>query len=58
MLGRIPRSPNRLGRVGNIGKSLLSGARYIEKTHLWYLELSSYMLHYLGPMHWSPTVRW
>jgi UDP-N-acetylmuramoylalanine--D-glutamate ligase len=41
---------------GNIGGSLLADLAQIEKTHLVVLELSSYMLHYLGEMRWSPHV--
>jgi UDP-N-acetylmuramoylalanine--D-glutamate ligase len=41
---------------GNIGGSLLPELARIEKTHLVVLELSSYMLHYLGEMRWSPHV--
>jgi UDP-N-acetylmuramoylalanine--D-glutamate ligase len=41
---------------GNIGHSLLAELTRIDKTHLVVLELSSYMLDYLGAMHWSPHV--
>ncbi|HWE02290.1 MAG TPA: UDP-N-acetylmuramoyl-L-alanine--D-glutamate ligase [Tepidisphaeraceae bacterium] len=43
-------------RGGNIGGSLLSDLEKIDKTHLVVLELSSYMLEYLGAMRWSPHV--
>ncbi len=39
---------------GNIGKSLLPELQKIDKTDIVILELSSYMLHYLGAMRWSP----
>jgi UDP-N-acetylmuramoylalanine--D-glutamate ligase len=39
---------------GNIGKSLLLDLESIEKSDLVVLELSSFMLHYLEPMRWSP----
>ena len=41
---------------GNIGRSLLAHLKEIDRTHLVVLELSSYMLHYLGEMSWSPHV--
>jgi len=41
---------------GNIGRPLLNELHNIEKTHLVVLELSSFMLHHLGPMRWSPHV--
>ena len=41
---------------GNIGGSLLPELEKIDKTHLVVLELSSYMLDYLGAMNWSPHV--
>jgi UDP-N-acetylmuramoylalanine--D-glutamate ligase len=41
---------------GNMGGSLLPELEKIEKTHVVVLELSSYMLEYLGAMHWSPHV--
>jgi UDP-N-acetylmuramoylalanine--D-glutamate ligase len=43
-------------RGGNIGGSLLCELDKIDKTHLVVLELSSYMLEYLGAMKWSPHV--
>ena len=45
---------NRVGVGGNIGRSLLADLPRIDKTHLVVLELSSYMLEYLGAMKWSP----
>jgi UDP-N-acetylmuramoylalanine--D-glutamate ligase len=41
---------------GNIGGSLLPELGTIDKTDIVVLELSSYMLEYLGAMHWSPHV--
>jgi UDP-N-acetylmuramoylalanine--D-glutamate ligase len=41
---------------GNIGRSLLADLGGIDKTHLVVLELSSFMLEYLGAMRWSPHV--
>ncbi len=41
---------------GNIGKSLLLDLPRIETDHLVVLELSSFMLHYLADMKWSPHV--
>ncbi|MGE5609214.1 MAG: UDP-N-acetylmuramoyl-L-alanine--D-glutamate ligase [Bacillota bacterium] len=41
---------------GNIGKSLLFELPRIEKDHLVVLELSSFMLEYLGETHWSSHV--
>jgi UDP-N-acetylmuramoylalanine--D-glutamate ligase len=41
---------------GNIGGSLLPALPTIDKTHLVVLELSSYMLEYLGAMRWSPHI--
>jgi|SRR5665213_446133 len=41
---------------GNIGRSLLPDLRRIDKESRVVLELSSYMLHYLGEMRWSPHV--
>src|SRR6187397_1713541 len=41
---------------GNIGRSLLPDLERIDKTHLVVLELSSFMLYYLGPMRWSPHI--
>ena len=41
---------------GNIGRSLLLELGRIDKTDLVLLELSSYMLDYLGAMRWSPHV--
>jgi UDP-N-acetylmuramoylalanine--D-glutamate ligase len=41
---------------GNIGKSLLEDLPAIEPDHVVVLELSSFMLHYLGERRWSPHV--
>jgi UDP-N-acetylmuramoylalanine--D-glutamate ligase len=41
---------------GNIGKSLLFELPSIQKDHLVVLELSSFMLEYLGEARWSPHV--
>lgn len=41
---------------GNIGKPLLNELDRIDKTDMVVLELSSFMLHYLGQMHWSPHI--
>jgi UDP-N-acetylmuramoylalanine--D-glutamate ligase len=41
---------------GNIGGSLLLSLPQIHPDHVVVLELSSYMLEYLGPMRWSPHV--
>ena len=41
---------------GNIGKSLLADLPNIQPEHLVVLELSSFMLHHLGEMKWSPHV--
>jgi UDP-N-acetylmuramoylalanine--D-glutamate ligase len=56
MLGRMLRSRYQTWVGGNIGKSLLPDLDRIDKTHLVVLELSSFMLHYLGEMRWSPHV--
>src|SRR5262249_15242569 len=41
---------------GNLGGSLLPELPKIEKSHLVVLELSSFMLHYLEEIKWSPQV--
>lgn len=41
---------------GNMGTSLLDQLAQITEHDIVVLELSSYMLHYLGLMHWSPHV--
>jgi UDP-N-acetylmuramoylalanine--D-glutamate ligase len=41
---------------GNIGTSLLEKLDEITEDDIVVLELSSYMLHYLGLIHWSPHV--
>lgn len=56
MLGHIlkPAFPTWVG--GNIGGSLLEKLPEIRPDHLVVLELSSYMLEYLGEARWSPHV--
>ena len=54
MLGDILRGQFTTWVGGNIGKSLLADLDKIDATHLVVLELSSYMLEYLGEMKWSP----
>lgn len=54
MLGEILKRQFTTHIGGNIGKSLLPDLGQIDKTHLVVLELSSFMLHYLGAMKWSP----
>jgi UDP-N-acetylmuramoylalanine--D-glutamate ligase len=56
MLGRMLSMKFKTWVGGNIGKSLLADLDHIEKTDLVVLELSSYMLAYLGESHWSPHV--
>jgi UDP-N-acetylmuramoylalanine--D-glutamate ligase len=56
MLGRMLGRRYQTWVGGNIGKSLLPELDHIDKTHLVVLELSSFMLHYLGQMRWSPHV--
>lgn len=41
---------------GNLGVSLLDKLDQIKRDDVVVLELSSYMLHHLGEMHWSPHV--
>ncbi|MGC4031336.1 MAG: UDP-N-acetylmuramoyl-L-alanine--D-glutamate ligase [Tepidisphaeraceae bacterium] len=49
--------PNGLPFVGgNIGKSLLAELPRMTPASIVVLELSSYMLHWLGKMSWSPNV--
>jgi len=54
MLGEILKRRFTTWVGGNIGHSLLADLDKIETTHLVVLELSSFMLEYLGQMHWSP----
>ena len=56
MLGEILRGQFKTWVGGNIGRSLLADLGEIDKTHLVVLELSSFMLDYLGPMRWSPHI--
>jgi UDP-N-acetylmuramoylalanine--D-glutamate ligase len=54
MLQRAPGKKIWVG--GNIGHSLLADAERIAESDLVVLELSSFMLEYLGEMRWSPYV--
>lgn len=56
MLGEMLGGQFRTWVGGNIGRSLLADLGAIDKTHLVVLELSSFMLEYLGPMRWSPHI--
>ena len=56
MLGEILGGQFRTWVGGNIGRSLLADLGEIDKTHLVVLELSSFMLEYLGAMRWSPHI--
>ena len=56
MLGAILSPQFRTWVGGNLGGSLLGDLEQIDKTHLVVLELSSFMLEYLGAMRWSPHV--
>jgi UDP-N-acetylmuramoylalanine--D-glutamate ligase len=56
MLGRILSQRFKTWTGGNIGKSLLSDLEHIGATDVVVLELSSFMLEYLGEAHWSPHV--
>ena len=56
MLGKILQTQFPTWVGGNIGGSLLPDLHRIDATHVAVLELSSYMLHYLGDMRWSPHV--
>ena len=49
-------SPRRVWLGGNLGGSLLASLPQITERDFVVLELSSYMLHYLGKMRWSPHV--
>jgi UDP-N-acetylmuramoylalanine--D-glutamate ligase len=56
MLGEILRRQFTTWIGGNLGGSLLPDLGRIDKTHLVVLELSSFMLEYLGQMRWSPHI--
>ena len=56
LLGRMLSARHKTWVGGNIGVSLLPELPQMDKSHLVVLELSSYMLHYLGEMQWSPHV--
>ena len=56
MLGEILKREFITHVGGNIGGSLLPTLPTIDKTDLVVLELSSFMLEYLGAMRWSPHV--
>src|SRR4051812_36660661 len=56
MLGDILKRQFTTHVGGNIGRSLLADLGRIDKTHIVVLELSSYMLEYLGAMRWSPHI--
>jgi UDP-N-acetylmuramoylalanine--D-glutamate ligase len=57
MLGEILRGGGLVTWVGgNIGGSLLADLGRIDTRDVVVLELSSFMLEYLGEMHWSPHV--
>ncbi len=56
MLGRILKQANTTWVGGNIGGSLLFDLPKMKPDDWAVLELSSYMLDYLGERHWSPHV--
>lgn len=56
MLGAVLSKRFKTWVGGNIGRSLLPDLAEIDKTDVVVLELSSFMLHYLGDMRWSPHV--
>lgn len=56
MLGRMLKTSQTAWVGGNIGKSLLDDLPKILPGHLVVLELSSYMLEYLGEKKWSPQI--
>lgn len=56
MLGAMLRSAFTVWVGGNIGSSLLGKLPQIKASDLVVLELSSYMLDYLGDVEWSPHV--
>ena len=56
MLGEILKRQFTAHVGGNIGRSLLPDLDRIDATHVVVLELSSFMLEYLGAMRWSPHI--
>jgi UDP-N-acetylmuramoylalanine--D-glutamate ligase len=56
MLGRMLKQANTTWVGGNIGGSLLFDLPHMKANDWVVLELSSYMLDYLGDKHWSPHV--
>jgi len=52
----LRRSQTRVWLGGNIGKSLLFDLPKMTAADIVVLELSSYMLHYLGQSRWSPQI--
>jgi UDP-N-acetylmuramoylalanine--D-glutamate ligase len=56
MLGAMLETSYKTWVGGNIGRSLLDVLPQIAPDDLVLLELSSYMLEHLRPMHWSPHV--
>ncbi len=52
----IAPTPRRVWLGGNLGGSLLDSIEQIKPLDFVVLELSSYMLHYLGERRWSPHV--
>jgi UDP-N-acetylmuramoylalanine--D-glutamate ligase len=56
MLGRMLQTQFTTFVGGNIGRSLLPDLPRIGKKDLVVLELSSFMLHYLADMRWSPHI--
>jgi UDP-N-acetylmuramoylalanine--D-glutamate ligase len=56
MLAEMLRKRRRVHFGGNIGRSLLEALPDIRPDDLVVLELSSFMLHYLGELRWSPNV--
>ena len=56
LLGRMLATRGTTWVGGNIGRSLLADLPNIRPDHRVVLELSSFMLHYLGAMQWSPHV--
>jgi len=56
LLGMMLKTKHKIWVGGNIGGSLLFDLPDIQSSDLVVLELSSYMLEYLGEMKWSPHV--
>lgn len=56
LLGRMLERRRRVHVGGNIGRSLLSDLPAIGRDDLAVLELSSFMLHYLGALRFAPRV--